>query len=168
MAAAWALEEARAGRRVLIVSTDPAHSLGDALGARLSARASRVRAGRLTIHAAELDAPRAYARWLRDHRQALGEAIAHGTWLDRDDIEELLELSMPGVDELVGLFEIARLAGMSLSAASGSRAIAPKYDTVVVDTAPTGHALRLLAAPATVAAVAEAIDELQQEHRVIR
>jgi arsenite-transporting ATPase len=112
MAAAWAMEEARAGRRVLVVSTDPAHSLGDALGARLSARASSIRAGRSTIHAVELNAPAAYARWLRAHRQALGEAIEHGTWLDREDIDELLELSIPGVDELVGLFEIARLAGM--------------------------------------------------------
>ena len=43
---------------------------------------------------------------------------------------------MPGIDELVGLLEIVRLAS---SAAA--------YDVVVVDTAPTGHTLRLLAAP---------------------
>jgi arsenite-transporting ATPase len=102
----------------------------------------------------ELDAPRAFARWIDDHRGALGDAIEHGTWLDRTDAETLLDLPVPGVDELVGLLEIATLA--------------QGYDVVVVDTAPTGHALRLIAAPHTVRAVAGILDALQEEHRLIR
>jgi arsenite/tail-anchored protein-transporting ATPase len=101
-----------------------------------------------------LNAARTLARWLDAHRQALADALEHGTWLAREDAEALLELPVPGVDELVGLLEIARLAD--------------RYDAVVVDTAPTGHALRLMAAPEAVAAAAAALDALQADHRIVR
>src|SRR5262245_30592952 len=139
--------------RVLIVSTDPAHSLGDALGLRLSSAPRRIRR---RLDAVELDARRAFARWLRENRRALGDILEHGTWLDATDIDTLLDLSFPGIDELVGLMEIERFAGGG------------QYDVIVVDTAPTGHTLRLLAAPETVGIVADVLDALQEEHRVIR
>ena len=108
----------------------------------------------------ELDAPRAFARWLEAHRAAAADVLEHGTWLDSDDIDALLGLPVPGIDELVGLIEIERLAG--------ARGVSRAYDAVIVDTAPTGHALRLLSAPDTVRAVADLLDALQEEHRVIR
>ena len=147
------MADAAAGRRVLLVSTDPAHSLGDALAVPLSGTPKKVRR---TLDAVELDAPRAFARWLKEHRRPLGEILEHGTWLDDEDVDALLDLSIPGIDELVGLLEVTRLAGQH------------EYDLVVVDTAPTGHTLRLLAAPEAVAAVAEILDLLQEEHRMIR
>jgi arsenite-transporting ATPase len=118
----------------------------------LSSQPRRIRPG---LDAVELDAPRAFARWLKEHRRPLGQILENGTWLDTEDVDALLNLSIPGVDELVGILEIANLAAAS-------------YDLIVVDTAPTGHTLRLLAAPETVAAVADILDTLQQEHRVIR
>jgi len=167
-AAARALAGAGHRRSVLVVSTDPAHSLGDALGVKLSPQPRRIKAG---LDAVELDAPRAFARWLKENRRPLREILEHGTWLDHEDVDALLDLSVPGIDELVGLLEIARLA--EAPAAARSRHPAgegwhPTYDLIVVDTAPTGHTLRLLAAPEAVAAVADVLDLLQQEHRVIR
>jgi arsenite-transporting ATPase len=103
-----------------------------------------------------IDARRAFARWLRAHQQALGDIVEHGTWLDREDVNALLTLSIPGIDELVGLSEVIRLAEDH------------EYDEVIVDTAPTGHTLRLLAAPETVATLARALDALHEEHRLIR
>jgi arsenite/tail-anchored protein-transporting ATPase len=190
---------------VLVVSTDPAHSLGDALGVKLSAQPRRIRPG---LDAVELDAPRAFARWLKEQRRPLREILEHGTWLDREDVDALLDLSIPGIDELVGLLEIARLAGFERKARIPSAVEGPQaqderasrarrhstllgatlrpskgrgtrssrsktvvgygYDVIVVDTAPTGHTLRLLAAPEAVAAVADVLDLLQQEHRLIR
>jgi arsenite-transporting ATPase len=207
--------EAAAGARVLLVSTDPAHSLGDALAVKLSAQPRRIKPG---LDAVELDAPRAFARWLKEHRRPLREILEHGTWLDHEDVDALLDLSIPGIDELVGLLEIARLASCERkariprrfdefrvvpSAVEGRQAqderssrarrastllgatlrpskgrgrrplrsntvVGYLYDVIVVDTAPTGHTLRLLAAPEAVAAVADVLDVLQQEHRLIR
>ncbi|HXI26787.1 MAG TPA: ArsA family ATPase, partial [Vicinamibacterales bacterium] len=168
-AAAFALAALRRDEppaRVLLVSTDPAHSLGDALGVRLS---SAPRAVARHLDAVELDAPKAFTRWLAEHRRPLGDVIEHGTWLDREDVDALLDLSVPGIDELVGILEIARFATRrERRDGRGRRDAAGVYDLIVVDTAPTGHTLRLLAAPETVAAVAEALDALQEQHRVIR
>jgi arsenite/tail-anchored protein-transporting ATPase len=154
---------------VLVVSTDPAHSLGDALQTKLSgvtvvAQPSRTVGAPLKkravskglLQALELDARRAFARWLAQHRRPLGDILEHGTWLDREDVEQLLDLSIPGIDELVGLLEITRLSRTGVA------------DVIVVDTAPTGHTLRLLAAPETVGAVAGVLDALHEEHRLIR
>ncbi|MGH7311819.1 MAG: ArsA family ATPase, partial [Candidatus Rokuibacteriota bacterium] len=146
---------AEQGGRVLVLSTDPAHSLGDALGQRLAARPVRVPTRRGELYAAELDADRALERWLRPRRVRLRTIVAHGTYLDDQDIDRFLRLSLPGVDELIGLVELARLAR------------GRPYDEVVVDTAPTGHTLRLLAMPATLGRIAVVLDDMQAKHRYL-
>jgi arsenite/tail-anchored protein-transporting ATPase len=140
---------------VLAVSTDPAHSLGDALGVALGAVPIPIPTRRGELLAAELDAPGALAAWLAEHRAALETLAERGTWLDRDDVRRLLDLSLPGVDELIGLVELVRLAG------------AASCEEVVVDTAPTGHTLRLLAMPEELRRLAGALDRLQTRHRIV-
>src|SRR5262249_13283161 len=81
------------------------------------------------------------------------EIASRGTYLDDEDIDALFRLSLPGVDELIGLVELRRL----------SRG----FDEVVVDTAPTGHTLRLLSMPATLAKLAQVLEDLQGKHRAI-
>ncbi len=148
-----ALAAASSGQRTLVISTDPAPSLGDALGARLSGTPRRIRIPGLD--AAEIDASRTMTRWLRSRRGVLQTIALRGTWLDADDVKRLLRLSLPGIDEITALLEIARLA----------RSV--RYDTIIVDTAPTGHTLRMLSLPDTLAGVARAFDRMQAKHRVI-
>jgi arsenite-transporting ATPase len=154
-AAAAAVRAASEGARVLIVSTDPAHSLADALEARLGPEARRVRSAPGELYAAELDADRALGRWLRARDYAFHTIAARGTYLDDEDIDRLLSLSFPGVDELVGLVELTRLAHVR------------QYDEVVVDTAPTGHTLRLLEMPETLARLAQVLDDMHEKHRFL-
>jgi arsenite-transporting ATPase len=66
-AAALGVSSAGAGSRVLLASTDPAHSLGDALGQRLSSTPKTMAIGRGQLSALELDAPRAFRRWITQH-----------------------------------------------------------------------------------------------------
>jgi arsenite-transporting ATPase len=154
-AAAAAIAAAEAGRRVLVVSTDPAHSLGDALALPLGPRPRPVRTRRGRLDAVELDADRALAAWLAPRKAALRAIAERGTYLDDEDVERLFRLSLPGVDELIGLVELARLAR------------AGAYERVVVDTAPTGHTLRLLAMPETVQRVAAVLDRMYAKHRFL-
>jgi arsenite/tail-anchored protein-transporting ATPase len=103
----------------------------------------------------EIDAPRALERWLAARRESFERIVLHGTWLDREDVSRLLRLSLPGIDELAALLEIKRLAGDG------------RYDSVVVDTAPTGHTLRMLTMPESLCAMARVFDQMQAKHRVV-
>ena len=94
-AAALALAAAGAGRRTLVVSTDPAHSLGDALGRRLGARVTRIPGAGAALDALELDAERALARWLRARRGPLRLIAERGTYLDERDVDRFLDLALP-------------------------------------------------------------------------
>lgn len=145
--------------RSLLVTTDPASSLGDVLKMPVGATPGPVR-GRPGLFAATVDAPRAFARWLRPRRSLFARIAVRGTYLDDEDVLGLLNLSLPGIDEVIGLLEVVRLA-------KGSEAVACQYDHVIVDTAPTGHTLRLLAAPALLGRAAAVLDALQSHHRAV-
>jgi arsenite-transporting ATPase len=154
-AAALALAAAGARQRTLVVSTDPAHSLGDALGRRVGARVTRIPVGGAELDALELDADRALVRWLRARRESLHLIAERGTYLDGADVDRFLGLSFPGVDEMGGLLELTRVA------------TAGRYDTVVVDTAPTGHTLRLLAVPEALRRIAVVLGEMLAKHHFL-
>ncbi len=110
-------------RQFLLVSTDPAHSLRDCLADSACPRNLRV---------IELDAA-AYLDSFRARNGAiLREIAASGTFLDDEDIDRFLNLSLPGLDELMAFLEITSWAETG------------EYGCIVVDTAPSGHTLNLL------------------------
>jgi arsenite-transporting ATPase len=128
-AGALAVAVTDAGVPARLISTDPAHSIGDLFGVRLeSGEALAPCGGALVLEA--FDA-RGYAeRWTRRARPQLAEIMEEGTYLTAEDVRGVLDLSLPGLDELMAAL---RLAELSRSQAR-----------VIVDTAPTGHTLRLL------------------------
>lgn len=139
-AAAVALEAAaRWSHRVLLLSSDPAHSLADVLA--LPAGAGAI--GSVTVR--ELDATKAFAERRLEYRHRIESLLGSedgrsgvAAPFDRALARDLLEEAPPGLDELFALMEV-------------EEALAPSrkdYDLVVLDSAPTGHALRLLAMPA--------------------
>jgi arsenite-transporting ATPase len=133
-AAAAAVSIAGRGGRVLLLSTDPAHSLGDVLGIPVGDQEREVEPG---LWARELDAPHALEQRRARHRSAVEELFAtlrggsrFDAPYDRAVMEDLIDLAPPGLDELFALLAVIEAL--------------QRYDIVVVDTAPTGHALRLL------------------------
>jgi len=132
-AVAWALATSRLGRRTLLVSTDPAHSTSDLLGVPLGASERRV-----TEHlwAQELDAAKEAEEYVDRIRTDLLRRVPERL---RPEMERQVEMARvtPGAEE-AALFD--RVAEIAL--AQGDT-----WDTIVFDTAPTGHTLRLLALP---------------------
>ncbi|HYO15075.1 MAG TPA: ArsA family ATPase [Thermoanaerobaculia bacterium] len=138
-ATALALAAERPEAQFLLLSTDPAHSLGDILEVPLGDDERAVPGGPPNLKARELDAPRAFARWRDRHGETAAGALAAFT-SDAGAVEDFLDLAPPGLDEIVA---VATLLDATLGADSGE----PVCNLVVVDTAPTGHALRLLETP---------------------
>ncbi len=154
VAAALAVALADAGERVLVLSTDPAHSLGDALGARLGPEPAPV-AGVPGLEALEIDAALERARFLERHRDTLSRLLERGTYLAPDDVAGFLELAPPGMDELGALLRLLDLAGSDPAL------------RVVVDTAPTGHTLRLLDLPRAAGGWIAALEAMEARHRAV-
>jgi len=131
----------------LLVSTDPAHSLADSVGgSSLPANLKML----------ELDAQACLASFKEKHNEKLREIASRGTFLDDEDISRFLDLSLPGLDELMAFLEISRWVE------EGS------YDCIVADTAPTGHTLRLLAMPQFIRKWLDALDALLAKHRYMK
>ena len=139
---------------ILLFSTDPAHSLSDSLGVKIGNRLVQVaeRKGAQLI-AYEMNATLALERFREAHGKVLAEIAERGTLLDEDDINELLNLSLPGLDEVMSLFELSELDRDG------------KYAHVVVDTAPSGHTSRLLRLPEVFARMVHALDRMGEKHR---
>lgn len=154
VAAALAVALAERGEHTLVVSVDPAHSLGDALGAPLGAEPGGV-PGVPTLWALEVDVERERAAFLARHRAALAALLERGTYLAADEVERFLDLAVPGIDEVAALLRLIELAR------------ADAYARVVVDTAPTGHALRLLATPALARGWLGALEALEARHAAV-
>jgi arsenite-transporting ATPase len=135
-------------RTVLLLSTDPAHSLGDVLATPLDDLARPVPGGPRGLRAREVNAGALFANRRRRYLDAVDRVFAElrggsrfDLAFDRAVVEDLVDLAPPGIDELLGLLAITDVLRPGVSGDSQSM--------VIVDTAPTGHVLRLLAMPAT-------------------
>src|ERR1039457_2646808 len=100
-------------RSLLLVSTDPAHSVRDSLAGHLPA-------GNLQV--LELDAQQYLTVFREQNGRVLREIAAAGTFLDDEDINRFLNLSLPGLDELMAFLEISSWVEEG------------RYDCIVVDT----------------------------------
>jgi arsenite/tail-anchored protein-transporting ATPase len=129
LAAATAVRAAALGQRTLVVSTDPAHSLGDVIGAELGAEPRQV--------TDRLDAQEVNV--LEEVRRSLGKVQTQvAEFLRQEGMPEIQadELAiLPGMEEVAALIQIERMGRTGA------------YQCIVVDAAPTGETMRLLSLP---------------------
>ncbi len=129
VAAAMALRAAQLGHKTLVMSTDPAHSLGDSLDLALGGAPKEVRP---RLWAQELDVFREIDVHWGKLQEWLRILMA---WRGLDEIVAEEMAVLPGMEELSGLLYLLTYHDEQA------------YDTVIVDCAPTGETLRLLSFP---------------------
>jgi arsenite-transporting ATPase len=142
-AASYALAAAKADRKrkLLIFSTDPAHSLSDSFAEQIGELKKGV-AGNKNLDGMEIDPGKwfeelkqRYRSWTDDLFASLSGRSGMEIQFDREAMRELVELTPPGIDEIAALGKISELLDEN------------SYDSIVLDTAPTGHLLRFLELP---------------------
>ncbi|HEV8446028.1 MAG TPA: ArsA family ATPase [Gemmatimonadaceae bacterium] len=146
---------ARRGEKTLVVSTDPAAALGDVIGAPVGDVARSVR-GAPRLQARQLDSTELRREFLARWRAVIAEIVDRGTYLARAEVDGLVDAALPGADEI---FALLALADLIVNQDGPAR--------IVVDTAPTGHTLRLLALPDTFRALLDVLDTMQDKHRFV-
>lgn len=132
-AAATALTASRAGRKVLLVSTDPAHSTSDIFERPIGAEPVALLPN---LWGLEIDAATEAARYVAEVKDRVRALFGHS--ILKEAYKQIdLAASMPGAEE-VALFD--RMGGLI-------RGEDTRFDLIVFDTAPTGHTLRLVKMP---------------------
>jgi arsenite-transporting ATPase len=118
--------------KIRLISTDPAHSLGDVLLSEVTdIPSSLADLPNLSIQA--LDAQKLLLEFKAKYSNFLELLVERGSLADGDDLAPVWDLDWPGLNELMGLLEIQRLLAEK------------EVDRVIVDMAPSGHTLNLFA-----------------------
>jgi arsenite-transporting ATPase len=149
--------------QILLISTDPAHSLADVLLSpvedvpRLAQSAtpkeSLPNLSNLQVRA--LDSQALLQQFKADYGKVLELLVERGSFVQGEDLSPIWDLSWPGLDELMGILEIQRLLREQIA------------DRIVVDMAPSGHTLNLFELMDFLDSFLEAMDLFQEKHRVM-
>lgn len=154
MAASSAVAFSLAGKKTLLFSTDPAHSLSDSLAQKIGESIMPVR-NLPNLFAVEQNSD-ALLRKLKDqYSEDLVKLLASSTYLDEEDAADISELAVPGLDELIGLKQIVDYMEDD------------EFDVYVWDTAPTGHTLRLLEMPDLVDGWVKILAQMRWKYRTV-
>ncbi len=120
--------------KTLLISTDPAHSLSDSLGLDIGDEIKELKVIP-NLSALEVNADKALSEFKKEYEDEMRHLLGTSTYLDDEDIDSIFALPIPGIDEVMGFKTIVDLIEKTT------------HEKYIVDTAPTGHALRLLTLP---------------------
>jgi arsenite/tail-anchored protein-transporting ATPase len=141
--------------RVLLISTDPAHSLGDVLQMEIGDKPVQM-LDRPNLQARSLDAKALFREFKLRYGDVLELLAERGSFISREDLSPVWDLGLPGLDELMGLLEIQRLLREHVC------------DRIVVDMAPSGHTLNLFGLMDFLDELLAALELFQAKHHTIQ
>ncbi|KND88930.1 ATPase get3 [Tolypocladium ophioglossoides CBS 100239] len=144
-----AIQLARVRRSVLLISTDPAHNLSDAFSQKFGKEA-RLVDGFDNLSAMEIDPNGSMQDLLAGQADGAEDMNALGGWLG--GMMQDLAFAIPGIDEAMSFAEVLKQV-KSLS-----------YETIVFDTAPTGHTLRFLQFPSVLEKALAKVSQLSSQY----
>ncbi|BAS56033.1 arsenite-activated ATPase ArsA [Leptolyngbya boryana NIES-2135] len=140
--------------RILLLSTDPAHSLGDVLQMEVSNTAQTIESlPNLSVRA--LDAELLLKDFKAEYGEILERLVERGSFVGQGDLASVWELGWSGLDELMGILEIQRLLRDRV------------VDRIVVDMAPSGHTLALFNLMEFLEEFLSALELFQLKHRTM-
>jgi arsenite/tail-anchored protein-transporting ATPase len=134
LSAALAYAKHNPSKKILVFTTDPAPSIGDSLDQKIGAEPTLV-VGTKNLWALEIDAASELKKFKKKYGDDILDILQEGTYLADEETEEMFSLEIPGIDEVMGLKKIIDFIESK------------DFDLYVLDTAPTGHTLRLLTMP---------------------
>lgn len=132
-AAAIAWNSAKKQCKTLLVSTDPAHNLGDIFNQKIGGRITTITD---TLDALEIDPEIETNNYIKEVKENI-KGIVHSGMVEEVNRQLDTAKASPGADE-AALFD--KLISIILEESE-------QYDTIIFDTAPTGHTIRLLSLP---------------------
>ncbi|MBA3062809.1 MAG: ArsA family ATPase, partial [Atribacteria sp.] len=149
-ATALHLSKMKPEKKILVISIDPAHSLGDSFDLIIGNKITPI-AG--NIWGYEIDAEELLKKYKAENGAIIKKMAERGTFFDQEDIENFFVMSMPGLDEVMAIIKIANILN--------SR----EYDVIILDTAPTGHTTVFLSLPEKMLKWVEVADMMMEKHR---
>ncbi len=121
--------------KILLFSTDPAHSISDSFNIKIGDSPTRITD---TLDAMEIDAHKMMEEFKGENKAAIQELLTKTASLNEKEAEHAMDLTIPGIDEFMSLVKLSSFIDDNA------------YRTICVDTAPTGHTLKLLSTPTVV------------------
>ncbi|KAI9887185.1 MAG: Golgi to ER traffic- protein [Watsoniomyces obsoletus] len=145
-----AIQLAKVRKSVLLISTDPAHNLSDAFSQKFGKEACLVE-GFSNLSAMEIDPNGSVQELLANIDESGGGSDAASEMAGMGGMMQDIAFSIPGVDEAMSFAEVLKQV-KSLS-----------YETIVFDTAPTGHTLRFLQFPTVLEKALSKLSQLSNQ-----
>ncbi len=157
-ASALCLAKLNPSKKILLISSDPAHSVGDSLGRHIGPHKVSVD-GIPNLEALEIEPVPLLEVFKKKHQKEINEIIKRAGFYGQINVKEFLSFSLPGMDDMMIFLHVADKYKYTWYQPQ-------EADIIVLDTAPTGHTLRLLDMPQMMDEWMDVVDQSLLKYKI--